>query len=194
MYHANNEGTGLSNLGNSCFMNATLQCLARTPPLMAYMRKRGHSHKCQKKQKPNCFCSACKLEMLVHQLLSCAGPSFAPRAFAESLPIVARGFRLGRQEDAHEYLRCLLEHLTKCLHEISGDRTKEATGRFTVVQSWFQGATAPPFSAARSPPPPLPPACPCRASRRGRLLPTLRRACAPLPISSRRRVSSALPL
>jgi ubiquitin carboxyl-terminal hydrolase 36/42 len=134
-------GTGLVNLGNSCFMNAVLQCLAHTPALNAFLRKSLHSHKCSKKQGyGQTLCSACRLEALIQRMFSRGASSFAPRAFADNLPILAKGFRLGRQEDAHEFLRCLLDHLTKCF--TTPERTlkaKESGAPLSVVQSWFQG-------------------------------------------------------
>ena len=132
--------SGLTNLGNSCFMNSVLQCLAHTPPLVTYMHRQTHSHKCKHANKHDHFCSACQLEKLVNRLLQHTSSAFAPRAFADHLPHIARGCRLGRQEDAHEFLRCLLDHLTKCFNP-AVDRPKDGTGgRFTVVQSWFQGS------------------------------------------------------
>ena len=39
-------GSGLQNLGNTCFLNSTLQCLTYTAPLTNYMLSREHSKTC----------------------------------------------------------------------------------------------------------------------------------------------------
>jgi len=39
-------GAGLANLGNTCFLNSTLQCLTHTAPLVNYLRSSGHHRQC----------------------------------------------------------------------------------------------------------------------------------------------------
>ena len=40
-------GAGLHNLGNTCFLNATVQCLTYTPPLANYLLSKEHSRACE---------------------------------------------------------------------------------------------------------------------------------------------------
>ena len=40
-------GSGLCNLGNTCFLNSVLQCLTYTPPLYNYISSGHHSKNCE---------------------------------------------------------------------------------------------------------------------------------------------------
>ena len=39
-------GAGLTNMGNSCFLNSVLQCMTYTPPLYNYLMSNHHKQKC----------------------------------------------------------------------------------------------------------------------------------------------------
>lgn len=40
-------GAGLQNLGNTCFLNSTVQCLTYTPPLANYLLSKEHGRSCE---------------------------------------------------------------------------------------------------------------------------------------------------
>ncbi|CAI5465316.1 unnamed protein product [Closterium sp. Yama58-4] len=103
-------GAGLSNLGNTCFMNSVLQCLTYTPPLANYLSQSPHSSTCRVAG----WCALCEMESHVPRAVGGTGKVVSPTGFVRNVKSVARSFKAGRQEDAHEYMRCLLDALHRC--------------------------------------------------------------------------------
>ncbi|XP_066366321.1 ubiquitin carboxyl-terminal hydrolase 25-like isoform X2 [Miscanthus floridulus] len=102
---------GLKNLGNTCYLNSVLQCLASTPPLATFCLDSRHSNMC-KKVFPNREkeCSFCVLERQIARLLRAdAGVLDSPAKVIRCMPLFAEHFRWGRQEDAHEFLRYVVD-------------------------------------------------------------------------------------
>ena len=64
------NGIGLYNIGNNCYLNATLQCLAYTPPFSQWLVTRPHSNGCRLKSQKG-FCSLCDVERIIYDIFNC---------------------------------------------------------------------------------------------------------------------------
>ncbi|ONK58959.1 uncharacterized protein A4U43_C08F1490 [Asparagus officinalis] len=96
-------------MGNSCYVNAVLQCLTHTVPLVEALRSSDHSSLCSRGADE--FCSFCILKKHVDYCLRASGFSITPKLFVNNLSKISSDFEPGQQQDAHEFLCCLLDKL-----------------------------------------------------------------------------------
>ncbi|XP_008301976.1 ubiquitin carboxyl-terminal hydrolase 42 isoform X2 [Stegastes partitus] len=126
-------GAGLQNMGNTCFLNSALQCLTYTPPLANYMLTREHSKTCHE---PG-FCMMCTMQNHIIQVFANSGNVIKPIGVLNELKRIAKHFRYGSQEDAHEFLRYTVDSMQKsCLPGTKLDRQTQAT---TFIHQVFGG-------------------------------------------------------
>ncbi|XP_007482991.2 ubiquitin carboxyl-terminal hydrolase 36 isoform X1 [Monodelphis domestica] len=127
-------GAGLHNLGNTCFLNSTIQCLTYTPPLANYLLSKEHTRNCHQ----GGFCMLCVMQNHMIQAFANSGNAIKPVSFIRDLKKIARHFRFGNQEDAHEFLRYIIDAMQKaCLNGYTKlDRQTQAT---TLVHQIFGG-------------------------------------------------------
>ncbi|XP_056190327.1 ubiquitin carboxyl-terminal hydrolase 42 [Falco biarmicus] len=127
-------GVGLLNLGNTCFLNSTLQCLTYTPPLANYMLSLEHTQSCHEEG----FCMMCTMETHINQVLCCSNNAIKPTSVINGLKRIGKHFHFGSQEDAHEFLCFTVDALQKaCLNGSTKlDRSSQAT---TLIYQIFGG-------------------------------------------------------
>ncbi|KAM4815031.1 uncharacterized protein RHO17_005553, partial [Thomomys bottae] len=94
---------GLKNTGNSCYLNATLQCLTHTGPLASHMLAlRTSQMACQKTT-----CMMCVMQAHLERAFQHSGAIIQPSC------ALGAGFHVHKQEDAHEFLMFILESMEK---------------------------------------------------------------------------------
>ncbi|KAH1237523.1 Ubiquitin carboxyl-terminal hydrolase 25 [Glycine max] len=129
---------GLRNLGNSCYLNSVLQCLTYTPPLANFCLR----------DSSGSSCPFCILEKQIARSLRLDLTHDAPSKIQSCIRIFAENFRCGRQEDAHEFLRYVIDACHNTCLRLKKLRRKGAeangggdeAGGSTVVKEIFGGA------------------------------------------------------
>uniref|UniRef100_A0ACD5UIM0 Uncharacterized protein n=1 Tax=Avena sativa TaxID=4498 RepID=A0ACD5UIM0_AVESA len=129
---------GLVNCGNSCFANVVLQCLSHTRPLVAYLLGKDHIRQCSIRHESWCF--LCELQSHIERAVDNMHP-FAPMNILSHLPNIGGNLGIGRQEDAHEFMRFAIDKMqSACLDEFGGEKVVDlSTQETTVIQHIFGG-------------------------------------------------------
>ncbi|KQK00848.1 ubiquitin carboxyl-terminal hydrolase 21 isoform X2 [Brachypodium distachyon] len=130
-------GAGLRNMGNTCFLNATLQCITHTVPLFKKLRSTDHPTPCSYDE--DGFCSFCALKEHIEESIRRSGSVLMPARFKDNLRKLSSDFRPGQQEDAHEFLRCLLDNLHKCTLDPKSKGKPSSFDEESIVKRVFGG-------------------------------------------------------
>jgi len=123
---AENEGpplkgaTGLQNLGNTCFLNATIQCLANTPLLKEYFLSTQYVRDINER---GAGCKGRLAEEFGHvlaELWAAKMTQFSPRNLKRTIDQFAPQFAGYEQHDAQELLSFFLDGLHEDLNRYTG--------------------------------------------------------------------------
>nr|XP_032814504.1 ubiquitin carboxyl-terminal hydrolase 33 isoform X3 [Petromyzon marinus] len=109
--------TGLKNIGNTCYMNAALQALSNCPPLTQFFLECGGLVRTDKKP------ALCKsYHKLVSDIWNKKRHGYlVPTTLAHGIKLINPMFRGYAQQDAQEFLRCLMDQLHEELKEAEPD-------------------------------------------------------------------------
>ncbi|WAQ97468.1 UBP36-like protein [Mya arenaria] len=136
-WHQQRAGCGFQNCGNTCFLNATMQCLVHCPPLTNYMMSGEHQATCRAVNQDRCI--LCNLQFLTKRGVHGVADSITPKWFVNNLQYIGRHFRIGRQEDAHEFLRLSLEKMMKCAVGGYHEKLDKYSKDTTVIHQIYAG-------------------------------------------------------
>ncbi|KAM7314269.1 ubiquitin carboxyl-terminal hydrolase 8 [Ixodes scapularis] len=118
---------GLKNLGNTCYMNATLQCLANTVPLaLHFLSGKYHADINRESRRGTGGEAANEFKNLVAQMYY-NDKSVAPKSFKSLMGRLFNVYAGYEQQDAHEFLLNLIDKLHEDLNKANQRRVPPAS-------------------------------------------------------------------
>lgn len=103
-------GVGMMNVGNTCYLNSTLQALFHVPSMANWlMSDSTHMERCESTDSGCIICAMTKTLQASQNSQSAIRPYFV----YSKLKSICKHLVMGRQEDAHEFLRYLVEAMEK---------------------------------------------------------------------------------
>ena len=105
------KGAGMYNMGNTCYLNSTLQALFYIPAFRSYLRHGDHPKdgRCPLQED---YCTICILAATLYSTTQ--QHTIKPVKVYEKLKVICKFLVHGRQEDAHEFFIYLMASLQKC--------------------------------------------------------------------------------
>jgi ubiquitin carboxyl-terminal hydrolase 36/42 len=164
--HSKKIGPGFANLGNTCYLNSVLQCLSYTPCFAQFLLDKevfagfnggalpntGNGNKLSKKFGKNGFSGNgnsggngfCSVRAMSRLLQSVHGNNavrvLQPKELVMNVRHISKSFRIGRQEDSHEFFRLLLDSMQRsCLRKAHIKSETHAAASTTFVHRMFGG-------------------------------------------------------
>jgi len=105
---------GLANLGNTCYLNSIMQCFTHTVPLVESLFSCSHSSN----DSHNGYCVICAFRYQMQLSFRSTGRVISPMIIVNKLNHFSSMFRRYRQEDAHEFMQCVLDKLDSCFLDL----------------------------------------------------------------------------
>ncbi|PWA59843.1 Peptidase C19, ubiquitin carboxyl-terminal hydrolase 2 [Artemisia annua] len=130
-------GAGIANLGNTCFLNAVLQCVTHTVLFIRGLNLYTRSTPCDCNGER--FCLLCALSEHIDHTLSSTSKVVSPVKFVDNLSFFSSTFRRLQQEDAHEFLQCFLDKLESSCSFLKTKDVAFSSEKENLVKQLFGG-------------------------------------------------------
>ncbi|XP_065210113.1 ubiquitin carboxyl-terminal hydrolase 36 [Planococcus citri] len=120
-------GSGFVNSGTTCYINSTLQALFHVPSFVNWLLDdKKHHMMCEKMNGVlHTECIVCAMSKTLHTSHRLNGSSLRPRLIVEKVKTICKHLSPFRQEDAHEFLRYLMEAMEKSYIATLGIQAKK---------------------------------------------------------------------